>query len=1035
MSLSSFSVKKPVTVSMLLFIIVVLGVISVTKLGLDLMPDITYPAVTVITGYEGTSPEDIEELVTKPIEESVATVKGIKKVSSISMEGLSAVIAEFEWGTDVDKGAQDIRDRIDMMMDFLPDDISRPQVIKFDISMMPVIVYGITGNYSSYALRKWVEDNLKNQLEQVDGVASVFLFGGEEKEIKINVEKRKMLVYKILLSQIVNSVRASNVNQPGGYITKNYIEFLVRSISKYRTSKDIKNTMVGFYNSEPVYVKDIADVKEGFKEKRADARTMAKPSVLVILSKESGANTVIVSNRVNKKLKKLSKFFPKSTKIYDIFNQAKLIKRILKVTLSNAVVGGILAIIFLFLFLRAIAPTLAISLAIPTSLIATMIPIYFLGYTINFVVLIGIALGVGMLVDSAIVVIENIYRYVSLGFDSKEAAIKGAEEVAGAITASTLTTVVVFIPLFFASGITGRIFREMATTISFALISSLFISLTIVPMIASRIFKLGDIPPSYKEGKEDKRKFLVYLKEKYKKVILWSIKNKWKVIIYSASAFLISIFMIIFIGKEFFPKIDNNMIIFFARLPVGTPLKDTNSLAVQIEKTLLKIPEIKSFSTFMGITEGGKSDAAFGSGPQGPNEAEFFIRLIRKVKRKRSSDDIINYIKANLPDIKGVSYEFTDMGSMMMQGGAQQKPVEVKFFGDDLDTLINITEEAKKIIESIPGVSDVESSYKPGKPEYRIELDRFRMAKFGLSPFIVSSQIRTALNGKVATRFNRAGDEIEVRVILKKEERERIEDLLSLPVSYRGEKPIYLKDVSKIVEEKGPVKLTRENQKGVIKITGNYRSKNLFKISRIITKELSKINFPSGYFYDFGGDIDQMKDMFLSLAGIVILAILLVYMVMASQFESFSQPLAIMTTLPLSFIGVIIAMIIFGKTIALPSGMGVVILIGIIVNNAIVMVDFINKRRSQGLSREEAIVESGLVRLRPILMTALTTILGMFPMAISHSEGSAVRSLVAVAIIGGMTVGTLLTLVVLPSIYIVIEDISIKIIGKLKGKF
>ncbi|MCD6423536.1 MAG: efflux RND transporter permease subunit [Elusimicrobia bacterium] len=1027
MNIPQFSVKKPVTVSMVILIIVVLGIIALTKLGLDMMPDITYPAVTVLTSYEGSSPEDIEELITEPIEEAVATVKGIKKVNSISMEGLSAVIAEFEWGTNIDKGAQDIRDIIDMMMEFLPEDVSRPQVIKFDISMMPIAVYGITGGENTYKLRKWVDDNLKNQLEQVDGVASVFLFGGEEKEIKVEVEKRKIFAFKLLLTQIADSISSSNINQPGGYLTKDYVEFLARTLSKYKNIDDIKNTMAGFYNGKPIYVKDVATVREAFKEKRSASRTMAKPGVMIVLNKESGANIVLVSNRIEKKLKKIEKFLPPDFKIYDIFNQANIIKRILKVTFGNAVVGGLLAVVILYVFLRAIAPTLTIALAIPTSLIATLIPIYFLGYTLNFVILIGIALGVGMLVDSSIVVIENIYRYVSLGFEPKEAAVKGASEVIGAITASTLTTVVVFIPLFFAEGITGRIFRQMATTISFALFASLFISITIVPMLASKIFKLGDIPPSYKNTEENKKKLLIVLKHKYKDVILWSIKHKYRVLAYSIGTFLLSCVLFLFIGKEFFPKIDNNMLIFFARLPVGTPLKDADSLARQIEKIILKIPELDTFSTIIGVERGGKADAAFGSGPQGPNEVEFFIKLISKTKRKRSSRNIANFIRENLPDVKGVKYEFLDLGSMMLQGGAQQKPVSIKFFGDDLETLVKITQTSRNIIEKIPGVADVESSYKPGKPEYQLKLDRFRLASFGISPVVAAAQVRCALTGISATRFNRKGDEIEVTVILKEDQRQRIEDILNLPVSYRAGKPIYLRDVSHLIQEKGPVKLTRENQKRVIEITGNYKGKNLFAVFRLIKKALSEIGYPSGYFYEFGGDIEQMRDMFVSLAEIVILAILLVYMVMASQFESFVHPIAIMITLPLSFIGVVLAMIFFGKTVALPSGMGVIILVGIIVNNAIVMVDFINKRRTAGMSRDEAIVESGLVRLRPIFMTALTTILGMFPMAISHSEGSAIRSQVAVAIIGGMFIGTLLTLVVLPSFYVIVEDFAGKI--------
>lgn len=1030
MNLPEISVKRPVTVLMIILIIVVLGIISFTRLGLDMMPDITYPVLLVAISYPGVSSEDVENMVTKPVEEVVATVKNVKKVNSFSQEGLTGILVEFEWGANLDLAAQDIRDRIDLIIDFLPEDMGKPVVFKFDPSMIPIMVYGVTGERDLLSLRSLTKEILKDRLEQVDGVASAMIFGGFEREILIEIDKQLLEAYRLTLDEVIGKLRQENLNLPGGHLEDRYREYLLRTTGEFASLKEIENLPVTLREGVLIYLRDIGKVKDTYKELRALSRTNRKDAVMLIVSKESGANTVIASNRVKKELVKIERTLPADMEIHTVFDQSQLINRIINVTSSNALVGGILATGILFLFLASWRPTLTIGLSIPLAILATFIPLYFLGYTLNFITLIGLALGVGMLVDNSIVVIENIFRHLKEGKNRITASIIGADEVGMAVTASTLTTVVVFLPLVFAKGITGKLFWGLALTVSASLFASLFVALTIVPMITSKILRVG----STGIGSAWERRIIEPLRNFYRHILTWVLENRLKVIGVTFAVFILSILLAYFSGREFFPKIDNNMALMMVRMPVGTTLAETDRITKRIEDIVLEEKGVLTVLSQVGLSEAGESDAAYGTGPTGVHEAEIFIRLEDRVKREKSSDQIIDTIRMKMPELEGVKFEFIDMGTAMMTGGGRaSKPIEIKLFGKDIDTLEKIGERIIGEIRQIKGIYDVDTTLVKGKPELLLKIDREKAARFALTVGQIASTVQTAFQGKVATRFHSGGEETDVRVRLRAKDRKTFKDIENLNLPTMGGVNVPLGEVARFAFTYGPIRLSRENQKRTISVTANLSGRDLGGAIREIKNKIDRvIALPEGYFVEYAGEAEQMYETFRDLGLIFLLALLLVYMVMAAEFESLIHPLVIMFTVPFSVIGVIFALVLAGKRISLPMGMGMLILAGIIVNNGIVLIDYINQLRHWGKEKIEAIIEAGTTRLRPVLMTAITTILGLIPMIFSGGEGSEMRSVVAVTLIGGLTVGTILTLLVLPTVYIIFDQWAIKITERIK---
>ncbi|MCR4409449.1 MAG: efflux RND transporter permease subunit [Candidatus Saccharicenans sp.] len=1030
MKLPEFSVRRKVTASMIAMILVVIGLIAFSRLGLDFFPDLEYPTVSVITTYRGASSEDIEKTITEPLEQVVSSVSGVKKVTSQSSEGVSVLMVEFEWGTNLDFAAQDIRDQIGLYRNFLPTNASNPLVVKFNLSQFPVVFYGITANsgYTTYDLKKMIEDEVKPRLERLDGVASAAVFSTDEREIRVEVDKNALISYNLSLDRVLMALAAENVNAPAGDVVERHEDLIVRTLGEFRSVEDVRNVVVGLsQRGEPIYVRDIAEVKDTFKETRNVARVQEQKGVYLVVNKRSGANTALVGNAVKKEISKIQASLPGNVAFHMAMDQAEMINMVASRTSNNAVVGAFLAIALIFLFLRNWRPTMIIAIAIPLSVITTFVALYAAGYTLNLMTLGGLALGVGMLVDNAIVVIENTFRHIEEGKHVEEAAVIGASEVGMAITASTLTTIIVFLPVVFAGGITGKLTQPLALTIVFSLVSSLFVALTLVPLFSSLLFKSRKKKKSDEEECVVKEPHFAAARAFYRRLLTGALRKRKTVLTATAALFVVSLVAAVFLGTEFMPQSDRNFLMVRVKLPVGTSLEETNRVVSQIERLFSQQPEVTLVSAQAGSrAEEDPSDMASGMGITGTHEGLLMIRLVDRSERKYTDMEILERVRKMLPRLENFKFEQINMEAAMMGGAAA--PVEIKLFGKDLETLREIGDTIVKRISDVEGLRDLTHSLAQGKPEYQFSLDRERAARLGLAVAQVSSTIQTATQGTVVSRYRDGSDEVNIRVILAKQYRDTLEEIRKTPLMSAAGKMIFLEQIADWKRGEGPIQITRENQMRKISITANIAGRDLGTIMRDIRGRLGDFEkqLPPGYFLEYGGAYEQMIDAFKVLAAALALAVLLVYMVMASQFENFLHPFVIMFTIPLAIIGVIFGLFVSGKPVSLPALIGVIILAGIAVNNGIVMIDYINQLIRRGLDKREAIIRGAVTRLRPVLLTALTTILGMLPMAVAGGSGAEFRSPMAVAVVGGLTATTLLTLFIIPIVYSIFNRISFK---------
>jgi len=1026
MKIPEFSVNRRVTTAMLAMILVVLGFIALANLGLDFFPDIEFPTVSVVTTYSGASSEDIENTITRPLEQIVNTISRVKKVDSITTEGASVIMVEFEWGTNLDFGAQDIRDQIGLYRNFIPEEASDPLVVKFNIGQMPIIFGGITADRPTLELKELIEDEVAPRLERIDGVAAAQVFSMDIREILVAVDKSALESLNISFDQILMALRMENLNLPAGRVTERHSEYLLRTLGEFQSLADIRNTIIGSTQTgQPVYLMDVAEVRDTLKDTRLISRTQGEKAVFYFISKRSGANTVTTAQAVNRELERIKPTLPPDVTFYPFMDQAEMIQKVIRRTGNNALVGGILAIFFIFVFLRNWRPTLTIALAIPLSIITTFIAFYLVGYTINLLTLGGLALGIGMLVDNAVVVIENIFRHMEEGEKREEAAKKGASEVGMAITASTLTTIAVFFPMVFAQGITGRLTRGLALAIAFSLLASLFVALTVVPMVASVLFKANNRQDA--EGKNRRKVQFEKARNFYRRILQWTLQHRALVLGGTLGLLALSFAIVPFLGTEFMPAMDREMIMLQVKMPVGTSLEETNRVVTMVERLMAQEPEVVNVSVQVGSqAEENPADMAGGMSTTGSHEGLLWVGLKPLRERNLSDVEVLEKIRRKLPKLKDVKFEALDLGQAMM-GGATA-PIEIKVFGKEINILKEIGDNIVERIRDVEGLRDVTHSLAEGKPEYHITIDREKASRMGLKVSQVGNVIQTASLGKVATRYREGNEEIDIRVRFEEKFRDNLEDIRNIPIITPLNTMISLGEVAAITLGEGPIRINRENQARVITVTGNIAGRDLGSVVKDIRGRIADIErgLPTGYFTEFGGQFEQMQEAFVIMAAAFALATLLVYMIMASQFESFRHPFVIMFTIPLSIIGVIIALLVSGRPVSLPVLIGFIILGGIAVNNGIVMVDYINQLKQRGVDKKEAILQACAVRLRPVLITAFTTILGMMPMAISISEGAEMRAPMAVTVVGGLMATTLLTLFVIPIIYSLFDRVKFK---------
>ncbi|MFC2160252.1 efflux RND transporter permease subunit [Acidobacteriota bacterium] len=1030
MKIPEFSVNRKVTTAMLAMILVVLGGIAFTELGLDFFPELEFPTVSIITTYSGASSEDIENTITRPLEQITGTVNRVKEVSSTTTEGVSVIMLEFEWGTNLDFAAQDVRDQIGLYENFLPEEASEPLVVKFNMSQFPIVFGGITSDMPTQDLMDLIEDEVAPRLERIDGVASVMVYSTDVREILVDIDKTALESRNLSMDQIIMALRMENLNLPAGHIVERHSEFLVRTLGEFQTIVDIEDTVVGATIAGlPVYLKDVAEVRDTLKDSRFRARIQGADGVIYMISKRSGANTVTAAKAVNKELAVISKMLPPDVQFFPWMDQSEMIQMVTRQTGKNAMVGGLLAIFFIFIFLRDWRPTLTIGLAVPLSVITTFIAMYLAGYTLNLLTIGGLALGVGMLVDNSIVVIENIFRHLEEGADRKEAAKRGASEVGMAITASTLTTIAVFFPMIFAKGITGKMTQALALSIAFSLLASLFVALTIVPMVASILFK------NKKNNKTNAEKAIKARPEEfgrirniYKNLLVKTLRRRGWVLLATLGIFILSLSLLAFVGMEFMPAQDQDMIIFQVKLPVGTSLEETDRVVKVAEGIVATFPEVESISAQVGSqAEENPSDAGGGFSSTGTHEGLLWIGLVGQTERKLSDLEVMEEIRKKLPKMKNVKFEALDMNQMMM-GGATS-PIDIKIFGSDLNVLKEIGNTIISQIQDVEGLRDVVHSMAEGKPEYQITVNREEASRLGLMVSQVANAVQTASLGRIATRFREGSDEIDIRVRFNSLYRDTLDDIRNIPIMTPTNQMIRLDQVASISKGEGPIQINRENQARNVSVLANIVERDLGSVASDIRKRLAPIEktLLPGYFIEFGGQYEEMTEAVKIMLGAFALAILLVYMIMASQFESFKHPFIIMFTIPLGFIGVVLALLISGKPIGLPVMIGFVMLAGISVNNGIVMVDYINQLKRRGIEKKEAIIQACSVRLRPVLITALTTIMGMLPMALSVSQGSEMRAPMAITVVGGLVATTFLTLFVIPIIYSYFDRVKFRV--------
>jgi HAE1 family hydrophobic/amphiphilic exporter-1 len=1010
MSLSGLSVRRGVAFSMVYILIVGFGLFSLARLRLDMYPDITFPMIGVVTEYPGAGPREIEDLISRRIEGAVTAVEGVKEVSSTSKQGVSVVTVEFNWGADLDQAEVDVRKYIDFIKGLLPADANDPIVFAFDPSMQPVAFFGLNGPYDEVKLREIAEEKVEPLLERVAGIASVDTVGGGKREIQVRLDPRRLGAAGVAPQQVVAALRADNVQLPGGTFDQGGWEFTVQTKGRYKNVRQIEQTVVGIRQGVPVRLRDVGEVIDGLQEATRLVRNNGRPGILIMARKQSDANTVQAVRALLAAVPEVEKKAAAGIKLNVIFNQADFIEKSIGNLSSTAVIAFGIALVVLLFFLRSLRSSLIVAGAIPISVVATFFIMYWRGVTLNIISMAGLALAIGMLVDNSIVVLENIFTLTERGADGREASVTGTDEVAKAITASTLTTLAVFVPIFFVPGIAGQMFRDMALTICFSLAASLFVALTGIPLAASRL--LG--PRQRRaEGDDLIGRLLARLTRFYARVLDRVLRNRKKTFALVTALFVVSMVLGAQLPQEFFPKNDQSMIVLQIEGPVGSSLEETDKAFRRMERILERtVPERQVFNADIGTGEG--FIALFA---KGPHSGILRLKLVDRRTRRRTQAEIEDDLRRRFSQIPGITANVMQPGLFGSTGD-----IVVEIYGHDLVEARKLGMRIKGILGSIEGTRDVTFSLEAGRPEYEVVLDRSRLAALGLSTAQVSSAISTVFSGTLASVYQEGGYEYDIRVRGPRDFRRDARNLRALPIVTPTGASVTLESIAAIRPSVGPATITRKDQQRMVTVSCAVTSGALGNVVKELAGKLERFAWPEDFTHRIGGSAEDFKESFQWLAVALLASILLVYMVMAGQFESLLHPFLILFTIPLAFVGVVAGLGLTGTSLSVIALIGVLILVGVVVNNAIVLVDTINQyRQLRGMELFEAVREAGERRLRPILMTAATTTLGMLPLALEIGEGSESWSPMARAVIGGLTVSTLLTLIVIPALYTSLE--------------
>ncbi len=1015
MSISRIAINRPITTFMVFAAILVLGGFSLQRLAIDLYPDISLPVIAVITDYRGAGPAEVEKMVTEPLEKWVATVNNIEHLDSTSRDGSSLVLVSFDWGTDMNQAANDVREKISFAETMLPEDASKPLVIKFDPSLMPIMVLSLSGNIDLAKLRHLADETIKYKLEQVEGVASVNVSGGKEREIQVLVDRDRLASVDLSLDHLLRIIRAENLNLPAGFLESGPEEFLVRTMGEFEKVDQIGNVVVAYRNRTPVYLKDVAQIKDSFKEKRNEVFVNGKPGVIIMVQKQSGINTVKVATGVHRQLEQLRDNLPSGVHIETIFDTSKFIKESIAQLQQTAILGGIICLVVVFLFLVSLPSTLIIFTAIPLSILVTFVFLYSARLTLNILTLGGLALGIGLMVDNAIVVLENTFRHRERGEPVKEAAIAAADEVGMAIIASTLTTLVVFLSLLFTTGIAGIFLRYIAYTVIFSLSASLIVALTLIPVLSSKYLSMKKVE---KKGKGSSgRRVNDYVEARYTTILNWALGHRKTVIVGSLSILIpVLFFFLPRIGTEFMPRTDQGQINISVETSMGTRLGLTSEVAKDVEEIVRKnVSEVEYI-----LTQVGSGGGMMGFGGEGSNNASVTVKLVDLAQRKRSSTEVIDTLRSIFKQeqatfgLAKIRLAQAEEGPPGLFGGA---PVSIDVRGYDLKEADKLAHEISHLIGEIKGVVEPKISYEVGRPELRISINRELAATLGINTSQVADALQTANEGTVASYFRERGDEYNILVRFRPQDRQSPADIERIYITSPLGQQISLDSIAKLQRIAGPVKIERKDQQRVVTVSAQVSGRSIGEIDKDIRSKLSSLRLPPEFSLKYGGEQEQMAESFRSFALALILAVILVYMVMASQFESLRHPLVIMFSIPFAAIGVVCILFLTGTIFSMIVYIGMIMLAGIVVNNGIVMISYINILRDKGMSVSEAVRLGAGRRLRPILMTTFTTVFALLPMALGIGPGAELWAPMARTVIGGLSVSMIFTLIFIPTLY------------------
>ncbi len=1019
MKLADVSIDKPVFATMMILALIVLGLFSYLKLNIDQFPDIDFPYVTATTVLPGAGPEQIETDVTKKIEDAVNTIGGLDHITSISQEGVSQVIIQFKLEVEGKDAAQEVREKIAAIRADLPADIEDPVIQRLDPASQPIFTVTVSGERSEKEITTYTKNVIKKRLENVPGVGRVDLVGGAEREIQIEVDAARLQGYGLSIQDIIQNVADANVEVPAGNLVQGPRQLLLRTMGKYTAVGDFNKVIVATPGGRVVHLSDVARVIDGVKERQSLSRLNGLNAASLNILRQSGSNTVRVADAIKQQLERIGKELPGDIHLTIARDNSTFIRDSVNDVIFNILYGGLLAVIVVYLFLANHRPTLISAIALPTSIIASFIIMYALNFTLNIISLLALSLAVGLLIDDAIVVIENIYRHMQQGETPMEAAKAATAEIGLAVMATTFTIVAVFIPVAFMPGIVGRFFYQFGITVSVSVLVSLFVAFTLTPMLSSRWLARSDEELSPKGNLL--RKVLYYfnhsfelLSIKYQKAIAWSLRHRRIVVLGALAVFVFSFFLMRFLGTSFFPSSDQSEFTITVNAAPGSSLDQTAHICSLIEDVVRQRPEV-----IMTLT-------TIGAGNDPVTKGNVLVKLVKKDQRSEGVDQIIDELRAKLSNVPGAN-----LGLLTQSGpGGNMKPVILSVRGGDMATLTRLGDEVEGIVRRTQGAVDVENSLETSKPEVRIRIDREKASDLGVSVGLIATTARAMVDGYVATKYQEGEDQYDVRVRLSKEDRTTLENVNDLTIKSNKDIGINqkllipIRYVADIRQGSGPSKVNRFDRQREIRIDANLSGRLLGEVLGDIQRRTAALDIPAGYVVGVTGQgemqAESFGNIFLSLA----LAIIFVYIVLAAQFESFTYPFAIMLALPMSLIGAVFALLVFRSALSMMSLIGIIMLMGLVTKNGILLVDYANVLRDRGLGRSAALVKAGATRLRPILMTTFAMVFGMVPVAFSLGEGSEFRSPMGQAVIGGLITSTLLTLFIVPVVYSIIDDIS-----------